>query len=236
MIVYQYFIMTEHNVGILLQGIINDWTKKIIDEYEQNFPDAHILLSTWNTENTKDICCDVIKLEPPNDPSHINHQIIGVREGLKKINSEIIMKCRTDQFIHNKNIFNIFKNGCSKNKIMIQNFGTFSNVEYWASDFVQIGYRETLLEFWNSIPYFDGNWDENRTSFENPITEIFLTANYIIKGKKDLRPWDEIIGEYYYVKDYTHDFQIEWERLTQAWYHKRFFDLFCPKKCCAVEK
>ena len=76
--------MTEHNVGILLQGIVNDWTKKIIDEYEQNFPDAHILLSTWNTENTKDICCDVIKLEPPNDPSHINHQIIGIREGLKK--------------------------------------------------------------------------------------------------------------------------------------------------------
>ena len=220
--------MAEYNVGILLQGIVNDWTKKIIDEYKQNFPDVHILLSTWNTENTKDICCDVIKLEPPNDPSHINHQIIGVREGLKKINSEIIMKCRTDQFIHNKNIFNIFKNGCPKNKIMIQNFGTFSNVEYWASDFVQIGYRETLLEFWNSIQYFDGNWD--------PIPEIFLTANYIIKGKKDLRPWDEIIREYYYVKDYTHDFQIEWERLTQAWYHKRFFDLFCPKKCCAVEK
>ena len=180
--------MTEHNVGILLQGIVNDWTKKIIDEYEQNFPDAHILLSTWNTENTKDICCDVIKLEPPNDPSHINHQIIGVREGLKKINSEIIMKCRTDQFIHNKNIFNIFENGCSKNKIMIPNFFTSSNVEYWASDFCQIGYRETLLEFWNSIQYFDGNWD--------PIPEIFLTANYIIKWKKDLRPWDEKIREY----------------------------------------
>jgi hypothetical protein len=226
--------MAEHNVGILLQGIVNDWTKKIIDEYEQNFPDAHILLSTWDTENTKDICCDVIKLEPPNDPRHINHQIIGAREGLKKINSEIIMKCRTDQFIHNKNIFNIFENGCSKNKIMIPNFSTFSNVEYWASDLCQIGYRETLLEFWNSIQYFDGNWDENRTSFENPITEIFLTANYIIKGKKDLRPWDEIIGEYYYVKDYTRDFQIEWERFNNGWYNKRFFDLFY-KKCCAVD-
>ena len=227
--------MEKHDVGIILQGAVSDWTKKIVEEYQQNFPDSQILLSTWNTENTTDIPCDVIKLEPPNDPSHINHQILGVREGLKKINSEIIMKCRTDQFIHNKNIFNIFKNGCSKNKIMIQNFGTFSNVEYWASDFCQIGYRETLLEFWNSIPYFDGNWDENRTSFENPITEIFLTGNYIIKGKKDLRPWDEIIGEYYYVKDYTHDFQIEWERFNNGWYNKRFFDLFY-KKCCAVEK
>ena len=109
--------MEKHDVGIILQGAVSDWTKKIIEEYQQNFPDSHILLSTWNTENTSDISCDIIKLEPPNDPCHINHQIIGSREGLKKINSEIIMKCRTDQFIHNKEIFQIFNDGCSKNKI-----------------------------------------------------------------------------------------------------------------------
>ena len=168
--------MRENDLGILLQGTVNNWTKKIVDEYQQNFPDSHILLSTWNTENIEGISCDVIKLEPPNDPSHINHQILGVREGLKKINSEIIMKCRTDQFIHNKEIFQIFNSGCSKNQIMISNFPTFTNVEYWASDLCQIGYRETLLDFWRSIQLFDGSW--------NPIPEIYFTANYIIKGKK----------------------------------------------------
>ena len=118
--------MEKHDVGIILQGAVSDWTKKIVEEYQQNFPDSQILLSTWNTENTTDIPCDVIKLEPPNDPYHINHQIIGSREGLKKINSEIIMKCRTDQFIHNKEVFQIFNSGCSKNKIMISNFTTFN--------------------------------------------------------------------------------------------------------------
>ena len=211
------------DVGILLQGAVNDWTKKIIEEYQQNFPDSHILLSTWNTENTTDISCDIIKLEPPNDTSHINHQIIGSREGLKKINSEIIMKCRTDQFIHNKEIFQIFENGCSKNKIMISNFPTFTNVDYWTSDLCQIGHRETLLDFWNSIQLFDGSW--------NPIPEIYFTANYIIKGKKDLRPWSETIKEYFYVKDYKNDFQIEWKTMTPEWNIKRFFDLFY-NKCC----
>jgi len=220
--------MRKNDLGILLQGQINDWTKKIIDEYQQNFPDSHILLSTWNTENIKDISCDVIKLEPPAyHPLHINNQIVGTREGLKRINSEIIMKCRTDQFIHNKNIFNIFENGCSKNKIMIPNFPTFDNVEYWASDLCQIGYRDTLLEFWNSIQYFDGSW--------NPVPEILYTASYIIKGKKDLRPWNEVIREYYYVKDYTNDFQIEWKRMTPEWNIKRFFDLFYTK-CCATDQ
>ena len=219
--------MRENDLGILLQGTVNNWTKKIVDEYQQNFPDSHILLSTWNTENIEDISCDVIKLEPPNDPFHINHQIIGAREGLKKMNSEIIMKCRTDQFIHNKNIFKIFENACSKNKIMIPNFPTFNNVEYWASDLCQIGYRETLLEFWNAIQYFDGGWV--------PLPEIFFTAIYIIKGKKDLRPWNEIIREYYFVKDYTKDFQIEWKTMTPEWNIKRFFDLFY-KKCCVAEK
>jgi hypothetical protein len=137
------------------------------------------------------------------------------------------MKCRTDQFIHNKNIFKIFENACSKNKIMIPNFPTFDNVEYWASDLCQIGYRETLLEFWNIIQYFDGGWV--------PLPEIFFTANYIIKGKKDLRPWNEIIREYYFVKDYTKDFQIEWKTMTPEWNIKRFFDLFY-KKCCVAEK
>ena len=29
--------MEEHDVGIILQGAVSDWTKKIIEEYQQNF-------------------------------------------------------------------------------------------------------------------------------------------------------------------------------------------------------
>ena len=218
----------EKDVGILLQGAVNDWTKKIIEEYQQNFPDSQILLSTWNTENTKDISCDIIKLEPPlPDPQHMNYRIVGTKEGLKRMSSKIIMKCRTDQFIHNKEIFQIFENGCSKNKIMIPTFPTFTNVDYWASDLCQIGHKETLLDYWNSIQLWDGIW--------NPVPEIYFTANYIIKGKKDLHPWSEIIKKYFYVKDYKNDFQIEWKSMTPEWNIKRFFDLFYTKCCLSDE-
>ena len=58
-----------------------------------------------------EIDCDVVQSELPS-PTYphkntTNHQIIGVNAGLKRINSEIILKCRTDQIIHNKNIFEL---------------------------------------------------------------------------------------------------------------------------------
>ena len=84
-----------------------------------------------------------------------------------------------------------------------------------------------MLDFWSSIQLFDGSW--------NPIPEIYFTANYIIKGKKDLRPWPETIKEYFYVKDYNNDFQIEWKSMTPEWNIKRFFDLFYNKCCLPYE-
>ena len=41
--------------GILIQGSITEWTPHIINEYKENFPEAEILLSTWNNENIGDI-------------------------------------------------------------------------------------------------------------------------------------------------------------------------------------
>ena len=217
--------------GILLQGRITSWTPSIIEEYKKHFPDSQILVSTWNDENTEGIECEIVKTDSPElagpSKSSVNFQIIGTNAGLKKMDSDVIMKCRTDQFIHNKEVFQIFNSGCSKNKIMISNFTTFTNVDYWASDLCQIGYRDTLLDFWRSIKLFDGSW--------NPIPEIYFTANYIIKGKKYLRPWPEIIKEYFYVKDYNNDFQIEWKTMTPEWNIKRFFDLFY-NKCCLPDE
>ena len=52
-------------IGILIQGSITEWTPHIINEYKENFPEAEILLSTWNNENIGDINCDLIQLEKP---------------------------------------------------------------------------------------------------------------------------------------------------------------------------
>ena len=58
------------NFGILLQGRITKWTPSIIDEYTKNFPDAEILVSTWNDENVEDIKCKI---------NHLNMKLFVMR-------------------------------------------------------------------------------------------------------------------------------------------------------------
>ena len=213
--------MARNSIGILLQGAVTDWSQRIVTEYQENFPDAEILYSTWKTQNVENITCDVLQLdEPENGPSsfHVNHQVKGALEGLKKMNADVIMKCRTDQVIRNKHIFELYEESNSKNKIMIPNFITFDDIDYWASDICQVATREILLEYWNSIEYFDGTI--------LPHVEIYLATNYILHAKKDLSPWKEVLGKYFYVKDFVKDFQIEWLKMTPEWNIKRFFDTF----------
>jgi hypothetical protein len=196
--------------GILLQGGVSPWTKDIVLEYKKNFPKAEIKFSTWEKENVSEINCDIIQSKKPlpTSPheSNINFQIVGVQEGLKEMNSKIILKCRSDVFIHNKNIFNIFQLNCPYEKIMTTNIGSFP-FEYRISDFCLLGTRKILDEFWHDIPLYDGI---------SPIApETYMTKNYIVNIKKDKRPWNEIINEYFYLRDYHLDFQIEWEKLTR---------------------
>ena len=124
LIILASHISLMYEKGILIQGKISSWTKYIIEAYQKKIPDAEILLSTWIDEKVDDITCDVIQIKPPKQKESIssttvNFQIVRVREGLKKMKSDLIMKCRTDQFIHNHHIFDLFQKSCCKEKIFI---------------------------------------------------------------------------------------------------------------------
>ena len=194
----------------------------IINEYRTNFPTAEIVLSTWEGEYTDNLSCKVIKSKIPSVPeshktSTVNFQIVGSQEGLKNLNTDIIMKCRSDQFIHNKKIFDIFKNSCSPEKIMIPNLGTaIRKVDYRTSDFCQIAYRSVLLEFWN-IPLYDG--------FPFEEAARYLTKNYVLKIKNDHEPWELTLRKYFCVKSFHDDFQIEWEKLNNSDIYKNTYDI-----------
>ena len=201
--------MTTNEFGILLQGRVSSWTKDIVNEYKKNFPKSEILFSAWNTDDVSGINCEVIQSEKPPltypHVSNINFQIIGVQEGLRRMNSRIILKCRSDMFIHNKNIFNIFNNDCSPEKIMTPNVGSLP-VDYRISDHCLLGTKKVLDEFWNKIPLYDGSY---------PIApETYFAKNYVINIKKDNHPWEEIMNKYFYIIDFHLDFQIEWEKMA----------------------
>ena len=89
--------------GILLQGPVSEWTIDIVNEYKENFEDTVILLSTWTSENITNVACDYIQIEPPEPTyphnSNINHQILGAKKGINKIDADVVLKTKTDQFI-----------------------------------------------------------------------------------------------------------------------------------------
>ena len=176
--------MASNEFGILIQGRVSSWTNDIINEYKKNFPDAEIVFSAWKDEDVGRINCKVIQSEKPS-PTHphssnINLQIIGSREGLKEMSSEVILKCRSDIFIHNKNIFKIFKEKCSSEKIMVPDIGSYP-FEYRISDFCLLGTKKVLSDFWNSLEFYDGSYAiAPETYLTNPSTlEILgiLTPN-----------------------------------------------------------
>ena len=211
--------MKEIKTGILLQGRVSDWTIPIIEEHKVNFPNSEIVLSTWTSEDITGIPCKVIQSDLPK-PTHPykntkDHQIIGCQNGLKEMTSDIILRCRSDQFIHNPNIFKIFLAEKSHDKIMHNSLGIMNEFtrDYWISDFCQLSSKETLLNFWNSMPLFDGR-------YEMP-SEIYFTRNYVLKFKKDNRPWKITQKEYFISKDFHDDFQVEWEKVVKhEHYHK----------------
>lgn len=196
--------------GILIQGPVEKNTKKIISEYQKLFPNAEILFSTWLNQDVIGITCKVLQIKPPKLSNHfksnINFQKNAILEGLNKIDCDIVMKCNSDQLIHNNFIFDVYETFCPKDRIMISNYPTLEEIDYFASDFVQIASKKLLLNYWNSIKKFDGTFPSS--------SEIYLTANHIIREKKDLDPWKICLQKYYFICDYKDEFQIEWFKLS----------------------
>lgn len=206
--------MEKNTTGILLQGNIRGWTIPIIEEYQQNFPDSEIVLSTWNNEDVSNITCKVIQSDLPEFGSNTsvfnnirsnNYQIIGSRNGLKEMKSNIILKIRTDMFVHNPNIFKIFLAENVEDKIMYPHSGWLKeSKDYWISDIAQLSTKDTLSNYWDSMPLHDGQ--------KRIPPEEYFTKNYVLNVKKDYRSWKITHDVYFIRKRYHEDFQIEFEK------------------------
>lgn len=210
--------------GILIQGKIYDWTVHIIKKYFDIFPNSEIVLSTWTNEKIDNIPCIVIQTDPPEktDPYYttVNHQKKGALEGLKVMTSDLIMKCRTDQFILNDKIFELYSAKCMSEKIMIPNYPTVKNMDYFASDFCQIATKNILEDYWNGIPFYDGSFEIH--------PETWLASNYIIKNKQCYDSWQKCMDKYYLVQDFFSDFNIVWKKLYDDSNYMKTFKILYP--------
>ena len=215
--------MIHKKIGIIVSGLITDWTRDIINEYRINFPSAEILLVTWKSEHVGGINCRTLQLERPtwlkkNPKSQyqfsLNLQILQITNGLQNIDCDIVMRCRSDQFIHNSNIFEVFTKKCHQEKIMIPKF-QYEEGEFQIVDYCMISTKKIMDDFWYNQPYFDGSYYTG--------TEEYIVKNYVKNFKKDSRNWKVVRDEYFFEQDYDSIFQIEWEKLaTLKDYQEKF--------------
>jgi hypothetical protein len=89
--------------------------------------------------------------------------------------------------------------------------------DYRISDFCQLATKNVLQDYWNNMPLFDGSYAV--------APEVYLTKNYVVNFKKDSRPWNEIMNEYFFIRDYHKDFKIEFQKFfeddaKQDWFEK----------------
>lgn len=52
--------MVMKEIGIILRGSVSDWLKDIIIEYQEIFPNAEIIVSTWKNQKTNNLPCRVV--------------------------------------------------------------------------------------------------------------------------------------------------------------------------------
>lgn len=162
-------------IAIVLQGPIEqkmDFTLESVRLYRRNFPNAKIILSTW--ENTSSALIQqfegegvvIVQSRPPHfgGIGNANFQMTSSHLGLKeakRLGYTFALKTRTDQRILNPLALSLLKNlstvfplndrtrGSQTGRILTMSFGSFAYRLYGLTDMLQFGYVDDLLQYWS---------------------------------------------------------------------------------------
>ena len=206
--------MSQSKIGIILHGLVHESTKDIVGEYESNFPEAEILFCTWKSQDVKDISCKIIQIDYPSflkKPDEyvnrhafaINIQILQAREGLKHTNVDVVLRSRSDLFIHNKDIFEIFSKECDERKILVP---FIYEPDEFIPDYFQIAHKSVLETYWNSQEFHDDDP-------EYITQEEYTTKNYL-RHFDEIDDWKKLRKKYFFEADWKKICKCEWMKLT----------------------
>jgi len=168
--------------AILIQGpIVANLTSLVVKYYAAIYPEAYILVSTWN-DTPSDLLADIEKFadqillnEKPFKPGRQNRNMLitstynGLRE-LKKKGITFVLKTRADMVVKNKAIFtegiellNQYPLDYSlqtqmKYRIIFPETYTRKYLLFHPSDMNMFGHIDDLLLYWN-VPLEDSEYD-----------------------------------------------------------------------------
>ena len=213
---------TFGHVAIVVQGPLRNarhFTLNTLRTYQQLFPDAAIVLSTWVGENEKEIAAIknlgiiVVQSVLPEfkGPLNLNLQRVSTQAGLRvalELNPKRILKTRTDQRIYSPDALSIFEallnlnslwsmSGSERN-IVVTADNSFLGRPFSASDFLQYGASENIEKFW-----FGKQHDfEGLTVPEQILTISYLkNSGFPLDAVPSHENWEKAIREVFAFAD-----------------------------------
>ena len=196
-------------VGVVLQGSIahkDDFTLESVKLYRRNFPNALIVVSTWNTESRADLKkiedagAQVVTQARPSNPgiSNLNLQIASSRLGLEALEesgAKFAVKSRTDQRMYCDHALSLLLNLVSRypitdpdttqeSRIVGCSLNTFFYRMYGLSDMFMFGAISDMVTYW--VRELDlrkpgdlPSTNSHREVAHSKLPEVFLCADFL---------------------------------------------------------
>ena len=217
-------MIEDRDISIVIQGpileeVINDQkieiTKNVCLNIKKFFPNAEIIISTWQGSNVEGLIYNKIILNE--DPGSIfmslngikrmnntNRMIISTLNGLRNASRKYVMKLRSDMYFEKNDIIEKFetykKIPQNQNKVLKARILTLSANNYkrgekrifTLNDWFMFGYKEDLIKIWDiSLQDYNNLYYEKETAeFENNLVgEDYVWTSFL---KKD-REYKEIL-------------------------------------------
>lgn len=163
-------MIESKDISVIVQGAINEYTEKCLLSIKKNFPNAQIILSTWEGSDVVGLNYDdVIFSEDPgafviDDVSctlnNINRQIVSTKAGLTLAKRKYYLKTRTDIIWGDSKFLKYFgaydkevKPVHFKNRVLICNYYTRNPrvlpIPFHTSDWIAFGLAEDINLFYD---------------------------------------------------------------------------------------
>ena len=238
------YVEVDADFAVLMQGPIvqkNDFTFETLNFYRSIYPNARLVLSTWNTEckttldKIKNIGIEVVISEVPEVPgkSNINLQLKSTNAGLTSLGkgTKYILKTRTDHRIYSSdNWLRYLAETCElsaseaglERKLIICNLNMYRSRNYVVSDMFMFGRVEDILLFWN-IP---NQIDDTNVVSDNDCFGFHGAETYLMRHFLKAVDWNVAankVDSSLFLRGYFH--LIDKHSLELFWFkYNHFYD------------